>query len=418
MLPGSIPSAAIYGSAEAPGSGRAVSCARFRVRRLAAGSVLSSRAAAPRPRRAAGPYDPTPGFRFPSAKPFFAASRRGRPVSRGAAPAAPHVPVLLEAVLPALAIEGPGLAVDGTFGAGGYTRALLAADPEVRVAGIDRDPTAITAGAPLVTESGGRLRLVPGRFGELDRLVGEPARWVVLDIGVSSMQLDRAERGFSFRNDGPLDMRMSAEGASAADLVNEAEEAELADIIFHYGEERRSRAVARAIVEHRRRERIETTAQLAALVAGVVRPEPGSPIHPATRTFQGLRIAVNDELGELVRALHAAERLLEPGGRLAVVTFHSLEDRIVKQFLSARSGRAVQASRHMPGVERPVPKSFRPVTKGPVGPSEAEIAQNPRARSAKLRAAERTDAPTPEPLTSLETLAGLPGAAARPGGRR
>jgi len=328
------------------------------------------------------------------------------------------VPVLLEAVLPALAIEGPGLAVDGTFGAGGYTRALLAADPEVRVAGIDRDPTAITAGAPLVTESGGRLRLVPGRFGELDRLVGEPARWVVLDIGVSSMQLDRAERGFSFRNDGPLDMRMSAEGASAADLVNEAEEAELADIIFHYGEERRSRAVARAIVEHRRRERIETTAQLAALVAGVVRPEPGSPIHPATRTFQGLRIAVNDELGELVRALHAAERLLEPGGRLAVVTFHSLEDRIVKQFLSARSGRAVQASRHMPGVERPVPKSFRPVTKGPVGPSEAEIAQNPRARSAKLRAAERTDAPTPEPLTSLETLAGLPGAAARPGGRR
>ncbi|WP_430910933.1 16S rRNA (cytosine(1402)-N(4))-methyltransferase RsmH [Methylobacterium sp. sgz302541] len=334
------------------------------------------------------------------------------------ASSAPHVPVLLDAVLEALAADRPGLAVDGTFGAGGYTRALLAGHPDLRVVAIDRDPGALAAGEGLAAESGGRLRLAAGRFGALDALAAEPADWVVLDIGVSSMQIDQAERGFSFRQDGPLDMRMSRDGISAADIVNGAEEAQLADIVFHYGEERRSRAVARAIIEARRRGRIETTAQLADLVAGVVRTDPASGIHPATRTFQGLRIAVNDELGELVRALHAAERLLKPGGRLAVVTFHSLEDRIVKQFLSARSGRAVQASRHVPSVERPAPRSFLPVTKGPVLPSEAEMAANPRSRSAKLRAAERTEVPAAEPLSSLEALAALPGDTPLPGGRR
>ncbi|MBD8907442.1 16S rRNA (cytosine(1402)-N(4))-methyltransferase RsmH [Methylorubrum zatmanii] len=328
-----------------------------------------------------------------------------------------HIPVLLAEVLSALAPDRAGLAVDGTFGAGGYTRALLDAAPEAQVIAIDRDPTAIRAGADLVAAANGRLRLIQGRFGDLDTLLAEQgeaqADWVVLDIGVSSMQLDEAHRGFSFRQDGPLDMRMGGEGPTAADLVNETEEGMLADILYHFGEERRSRAVARAIVEARRRAPIETTAQLADLVAGVVRPEPGSPIHPATRSFQGLRIAVNDELGELVRGLHAAERVLRPGGRLAVVTFHSLEDRIVKQFFSARSGRAAQASRHVPGVEQPAPKSFKPVTKGPVLPSEAETEINPRARSAKLRAGERTDGPPPPPLTAIETLASLPAAQGR-----
>ncbi len=327
----------------------------------------------------------------------------------------PHVPVLLDEVVTALRPEGARLAVDGTFGAGGYTRALLDADPALRVLAIDRDPAAIAAGQALAGSSGGRLRLVPGRFGRLDALVAEAgegqAHWVVLDIGVSSMQLDRPERGFSFRNDGPLDMRMGGEGLSAADLVNGADEAALADIIFHYGEERRSRAVARSLIEARRRGRIETTAQLADLVAGVVRAEPGSHIHPATRTFQGLRIAVNDELGELVRALHAAERVLAPGGRLAVVTFHSLEDRIVKQFFAARSGRAAQGSRHLPGAPAEAVRSFSPVTKGPVLPGEAETARNPRARSAKLRAGMRTESPVPEPLAAIAALAALPEAA-------
>ncbi|GJE77036.1 MULTISPECIES: 16S rRNA (cytosine(1402)-N(4))-methyltransferase RsmH [Methylorubrum] len=343
-----------------------------------------------------------------------------RPPRRPQGDHARHVPVLLAEVLASLDLSRAGLAVDGTFGAGGYTRALLDAQPDLRVVAIDRDPTAIAAGGDLVRTSAGRLRLVSGRFGDMDALlagIGEAqADWVVLDIGVSSMQLDQAERGFSFRQDGPLDMRMGGDGPSAADLVNEADETTLADILYHFGEERRSRAVARAILETRRRGRIETTAQLADLVASVVRPEPGSPIHPATRAFQGLRIAVNDELGELVRGLHAAERLLKPGGRLGVVTFHSLEDRIVKQFFSARSGRAAQGSRHMPGVEAPTPKSFRLVTKGPVLPTEAETEGNPRARSAKLRAAERTEAAPPPPLSAIQALASLP--AAQKGTRR
>jgi 16S rRNA (cytosine1402-N4)-methyltransferase len=328
--------------------------------------------------------------------------------------------VLLGEVCEALDARRGGIFVDGTFGAGGYTRAILSADPRNHVIAIDRDPDAIAAGAALVAQSKNRLSLIPGRFGDLDALLADrgiaSVDGVVLDIGVSSMQLDEAERGFSFRQDGPLDMRMEREGPSAADLVNEAPESELADIFYHYGEERRARAVARAILEMRRRQRIETTQQLADLVAGLIRQEPGA-VHPATRVFQALRIAVNDELGELVRALHAAERVLKPGGRLAVVTFHSLEDRIVKQFFAARTGRAGGGSRHLPTQESAAP-SFRAVTKGPVGPSDAEVARNPRARSAKLRAAARTDAPAPEPMSALMMLAELPRTADKRGGRR
>lgn len=349
-------------------------------------------------------------------------SRPREPRAPRPEPGAPHVPVLLTEVLTALELSGRSLAVDGTFGAGGYTRAMLSAHPGVHVLGIDRDPGAILGGAALVASSEGRLTLVPGRFGQLDAVVRgaghAEADAVVLDIGVSSMQIDQPERGFSFRNDGPLDMRMERAGQSAADLVNEADEGDLADIIYHYGEERRSRAVARAIIEARRKGRIETTAALAEIVASVVWADPASGIHPATRTFQGLRIAVNDELGELVQALHAAERVLKPGGRLAVVTFHSLEDRIVKQFFSARSGRAAQASRHVPSVEVSTPRSFRAVTKGPVLPSDAEIAANPRARSAKLRAVERTESAAPAPLAAIETLAALPDRTGRSGGAR
>jgi 16S rRNA (cytosine1402-N4)-methyltransferase len=330
-----------------------------------------------------------------------------------------HVPVLLGEVCEALDAGRGGTFVDGTFGAGGYTRAILDAHPDSRVVAIDRDPAAIAAGAALVAASAGRLTLVPGRFGDLDAIVesaaGGGVDGVVLDIGVSSMQLDVAERGFSFRQEGPLDMRMEREGRSAADIVNDAPEAELADIFYHYGEERRARGVARAIIEARRRAPFETTRQLADLVAGLIRAEPG--IHPATRVFQALRIAVNDELGELVRALHAAERVLRPGGRLAVVTFHSLEDRIVKQFFAARTGRAGGGSRHLPTAAADEP-SFRAVTRGPVVPGEAEVARNPRSRSAKLRAAERTDAPAQEPLSALMMLAELPRTADRRGGRR
>jgi 16S rRNA (cytosine1402-N4)-methyltransferase len=331
-----------------------------------------------------------------------------------------HLPVLLAEVCSALKAPQGGVFVDGTFGAGGYTAALLKAHPKNRVIAIDRDPDAIAAGAPLLAKSLGRLSLVPGRFSELEQIVADAGLnavdGVVLDIGVSSMQLDQAERGFSFRHDGPLDMRMERAGPSAAELVNEASEAELADIFFHYGEERRARAVARAVIERRRKGPIETTGQLADLVAGLIRPDAGG-MHPATRVFQALRIAVNDELGELTKALHAAERILKPGGRLAVVTFHSLEDRIVKHFMAVRTGRTIGGSRHMPSTKR-VDPTFLAVTKGPVAASQAEVAANPRARSAKLRAAERTKASAGAPLASLSPLSELPRTSDARGGRR
>lgn len=320
-----------------------------------------------------------------------------------------HVPVLLDEVLQALAPQPGGRYLDGTFGAGGYARAILDAAPDATLLALDRDPSAIAGGADLVSAMAGRLTLAQACFGELaeeaERFQMTPLDGVVLDIGVSSMQIDQAQRGFSFRFDGPLDMRMGADGPSAASLVNEAEEGLLANIIYHYGEERRSRAVARAIIEARRKAPLETTKQLADLVAGIVRGEPGG-AHPATRTFQALRIAVNDELGELVRALHAAEVALKPGGRLVVVTFHSLEDRIVKQFMAARSGRTPAGSRHAPAVSVAEP-TFTLVSRGPIAPSEAEMRANPRARSAKLRAAERTETaarPAEPDLTALATV--------------
>lgn len=321
-----------------------------------------------------------------------------------------HIPVLLDEVVAALAPRPGGRYLDGTFGGGGYARAILDAAPDATLLGLDRDPTAIAGGADLVSAMAGRLTLSQARFGELteeaQRFGMTPLDGVVLDIGVSSMQIDEAGRGFSFRFDGPLDMRMGADGPSAADIVNEAEEGLIANILYHYGEERRSRAVARAIIEARRKGPIETTKQLADLVAGIVRTEPGG-ANPATRTFQALRIAVNDELGELVRALHAAETVLQPGGRLVVVTFHSLEDRIVKQFLTARSGRAPAGSRHAPVVAAAEP-TFSLVSRGPVAPSEAEMRANPRSRSAKLRAAERTDRPSRPADAALVALSEVP----------
>lgn len=329
-----------------------------------------------------------------------------------------HVPVLLAEVCEALNAGRGGLYVDGTFGAGGYTRGILASHAGTSVIGIDRDPSAIRRGEMLVRQARGRVSLVEGRFGNLDELVAQwaPVDGVVLDIGVSSMQLDEAERGFSFRFDGPLDMRMEQAGPSAADLVNGAAEAELADIIFHYGEERRSRAIARAIIEARRKAPLTTTKQLADLVAAHVWAEPGG-MHPATRVFQALRIAVNDELGELVRALHAAEKILKPGGRLAVVTFHSLEDRIVKQFFTARTGRMPGGSRHLPSAAVPEATFVAPA-KGPITPGEKEVASNPRARSAKLRYAIRSESEPASPLDSLTILASLPDRSRSKGDRR
>lgn len=299
-----------------------------------------------------------------------------------------HVPVLLDAVLAGLAPLVGKTVVDATFGAGGYTRGVLAADA-AHVFGFDRDPAAIAA-AP----ADPRLTLIHERFSLMDQAL--EARGInhvdaiMFDIGVSSMQFDEAERGFSFQADGPLDMRMSSEGPSASDLVNALDEEALADIIFRYGEEPRSRRIARAIAAARP---VTRTAALAAIVRGALGYHPGMPKDPATRTFQALRIAVNGELDELDAALRAAERLLRPGGRLAVVSFHSLEDRAVKRFLRTRSGGDAQASRHLPAAQvgGPAP-TFEPPPKA-VRPGAAEIAANPRARSATLRVGTRTDTP-------------------------
>ena len=306
---------------------------------------------------------------------------------------APHIPVLGRPALDFLSVRDGGVYIDATFGAGGYSRAMLGA-ANCQVIAIDRDPAAIAAGAALAAQADGRLTLVEDRFANLERVARaagiDAVDGVVLDLGVSSMQLDQAERGFSFRRDGPLDMRMSGQGPSAADVVHAASERNLADIVYLLGEERHSRGIARAIVRAREQAPIATTAALADIVASVVRAKPGD-IHPATRTFQALRIFVNDELGELAAALAAGERILKPGGRLVAVSFHSLEDRIVKTFFAERAS-ARAGSRHAPEVKRPAP-SFRLLTRRPVTADEEEVAANPRARSAKLRAAERTEAP-------------------------
>jgi 16S rRNA (cytosine1402-N4)-methyltransferase len=306
--------------------------------------------------------------------------------------------VLLPEVLTALAPKDGQCVIDGTFGAGGYTRAILDA-ADTRVWAIDRDPGAIAAGASLVAEYAPRLTLTEMRFGSLLDVAADKAGTfdgLVLDLGVSSMQLDEAERGFSFRADGPLDMRMASaaeNGPSAADVVNTADETLLADILYRLGEERRSRAIAHAIVQRRRERPMTRTLELADLVAGVLGRHQVDGRHPATRTFQALRIYVNDELAELARALLAAEVLLASGGRLAVVTFHSLEDRIVKRFLAERGGRTPGPSRHQPVVGEARAPSFQILNPNPVLPGKAEVAANPRARSAKLRAGVRTAEP-------------------------
>jgi 16S rRNA (cytosine1402-N4)-methyltransferase len=301
---------------------------------------------------------------------------------------APHIPVLLDEVIAGLAPQPGETHVDGTFGAGGYTRALLAAG--ANVIAFDRDPDAIAEGQALVAESSGRLQLVPDVYSRMGEALAErgidQVDGVTLDVGVSSMQLDRADRGFSFQADGPLDMRMGQSGMSAADFVNSADEVEIADVLFHLGEERQSRRVARAIVAARP---IVRTSELAAVVRRAVGYREHDKKDPATRTFQAIRIHVNRELEELEDGLAAAEKALAPGGRLAVVSFHSLEDRIVKRFLKERSG-APAGSRHLPEVRTQTP-SFEAVAK-PVRASEAELARNPRSRSATLRVARRTAA--------------------------
>jgi 16S rRNA (cytosine1402-N4)-methyltransferase len=314
-----------------------------------------------------------------------------------------HIAVLLDEVIAALAPEPGEVHLDATFGAGGYTRALLATGADVIA--LDRDPAAIFSGEALVRESAGRLRLIEDRFSRLDRAAAEAGidavDGVTLDIGVSSMQLDEAERGFSFQADGPLDMRMEQSGPSAADFVNEADESEIAEVLLELGEEPKARRIARAIVAARP---IMRTSELAAIVRKATGYHPGQPKDPSTRTFQAIRIHVNRELGELEDGLAAAERALKPGGRLAVVTFHSLEDRLVKRFLRARSGGEPSGSRHRPTVAAPAAPSFEAVAK-PIRASDAEVARNPRARSATLRSARRTAAkpfPSSSPLLAAQ----------------
>lgn len=324
-----------------------------------------------------------------------AARSAGPPDDPHAANYSEHTPVLLDAVLAALAPRDAAVYVDGTFGGGGYSEGLLGA-ARCRVFGIDRDPEAIRRGRVLEERHGGRFRIVEGRFGDMAQLLApvntDPIAGIALDLGISSMQLETPERGFSFRVDGPLDMRMSGEEQSAADLVETLSEVELSNVIRTFGEERFARRIARAITSARQREPVRRTVQLAEIVRGAIpASEPG--LDPATRTFQALRIAVNDELGELDRGLAAAEQLLAPGGRLAVVSFHSLEDRRVKEFLRRRSGTAPHASRHQPARTESRSPSFTLLSRLAIRPSATEIAHNPRARAARLRAAERTASP-------------------------
>ncbi|XOY55485.1 MAG: 16S rRNA (cytosine(1402)-N(4))-methyltransferase RsmH [Rhodobacterales bacterium] len=303
-----------------------------------------------------------------------------------AADQTPHIPVLIR---PLIAAVSPvtGVWLDGTFGNGGYTRALLAAGAD-KVIAVDRDPLAFQMAAGWVADYGDRIVMQEGVFSQLDTYA-QDLDGVVLDLGVSSMQLDLAERGFSFMRDGPLDMRMSQSGLSAADLCNDADEAELADIIYLYGEERASRRIAKAIVAARP---LTTTGQLAKIVESCLPRAKPNQSHPATRTFQALRIAVNNEYGELAMGLMAAERALKPGGQLAVVTFHSVEDRMAKRFLQARSGNNANANRYAPETTQVTP-AFRIDKRKAIGPDDQELAENPRSRSAKLRVAIRTDAP-------------------------
>jgi 16S rRNA (cytosine1402-N4)-methyltransferase len=305
------------------------------------------------------------------------------------AAAARHVPVLLDEVIDALAIIPGETHVDGTYGAGGYSAAMLEAGAIVHA--FDQDPDAIATGQKMVDDANGKLTLHHARYSEMaEILVDEDIDGVTLDIGVSSMQLDQAERGFSFQKDGPLDMRMARDGESAADFLNEADEEMIADVIYRYGEERRSRRIAKAIVEARP---LTRTSELAQVVRKALGFRAGDKKDPATRTFQAIRIHINRELGELEDGLAAAEKMLQPGGRLAVVTFHSLEDRIVKNFLRDRSGQKSAGSRHLPQVNeiRPAPTFQKPAKA--VRPAGAEQALNPRARSATLRSAVRTNAP-------------------------
>jgi 16S rRNA (cytosine1402-N4)-methyltransferase len=296
--------------------------------------------------------------------------------------AVPHIPVLLDEVIAALAIRPGEIHVDGTYGAGGYSHAMIAAGAQVIA--FDRDPDAIAAADPEAS-----LVLIEARFSEMAAHLDQPVDGVTLDIGVSSMQLDRAERGFSFQSDGPLDMRMEQAGESAADFLNAADEAEIADVIYRYGEEPKSRRIARAIVAARP---LQTTGDLARAVRRATGWREGQPKDPATRTFQAIRIRVNRELEELEGGLQAAEAVLKPGGRLAIVSFHSLEDRLVKRFFIDRSGATPAVSRHLPARSTARPATFEAIAK-PVRAGKDEIARNPRSRSATLRVAHRTAAP-------------------------
>ena len=314
-----------------------------------------------------------------------------------------HIPVMLTEVLAALSVNEGDAIVDGTFGAGGYTQALL--DAGARVVAIDRDPDAIAAGRAMEAASGGRLHLVQAPFSTLDTAADGQVDGVVLDIGVSSMQLDEAGRGFSFRNDGPLDMRMAQEGVTAADVVNRLKAGDLARVFGFLGEDRHAGRIARMIEKRRAEKTFTRTRDLAEAIEKLVGRGPKDKIHPATRVFQALRIYVNDELGELARALSAAERVLKPGGRLVVVTFHSLEDRIVKRFMADRAGSG-GGSRHMPEVATRPATFERPA--GVVAAGEAEASANPRARSAKLRLAVRTAVSARAEDFSLFGLPALP----------